>query len=73
MFSGLNLAFFSLSRLQLEGGGGEWQPRREDDERRVITGADLLGRLLRGISRRVGWQFAAASRTPATTEPSDSD
>lgn len=31
-----------------------------DDDRRVITGADLLGRLLRGISRRADWQFAAA-------------
>ena len=31
-----------------------------DDDRRIITGADILGRLLRGISRRADWQFAAA-------------
>ncbi len=37
------------------------------DQRRVITGADILGRLLRGISRRADWQFAAA---PATAPPS---
>lgn len=30
------------------------------DHRRIITGADILGRLLRGISRRSDWQFAAA-------------
>lgn len=30
------------------------------DARRIITGADLLGRLLRGISRRAEWQFAAS-------------
>ncbi len=32
-----------------------WTP----EERRVITGADILGRLLRGISRRADWQFSA--------------
>lgn len=32
-----------------------------DDERRIITGADILGRLLRGFSKRVDWRFAAAA------------
>lgn len=35
-----------------------------EEQRRVITGADILGRLLRGISRTADWQFAA-SPTPA--------
>lgn len=30
------------------------------DQRRIITGADLLGRLLRGIARTADWRFAAA-------------
>lgn len=34
-----------------------WTP----EERRVITGADILGRLLRGISRRADWQFSATA------------
>lgn len=44
------------------------------DDRRIITSADILGRLLRGISRRADWQFAAAPpRTEGRTEPNDVD
>ncbi len=32
-----------------------------DEQRRIITGADILGRLLRGISRRSDWRFAAVA------------
>jgi hypothetical protein len=34
------------------------------DERRIITGADILGRLMRGISRRADWQYSAVGPTP---------
>lgn len=37
------------------------------DQRRIITGADILGRLLRGISTRSEWDFAA--RPPDAIEP----
>lgn len=40
-----------------------------DEERRIITGADILGRLLRGISTRVDWRFAAAAPTTDANAP----
>jgi hypothetical protein len=80
MFSGLNLAFFSINKLQLkiESSHGNEAAKTvlsissfqidakhaEDDvidndiiliwgnERRIITGADILGRLLRGITNK---------------------
>lgn len=53
-FSGLNLALFSISRLQLESAA----EAGDEAARRVL---DLLGRLLRRIARPV----AAGAEAPA--------
>lgn len=108
MFSGLNLAFFSLSRLHLEveAENGNRAARRilslrkdsnfllttiehhpvphgddvvdndlilvwTDEGRRIITGADILGRLLRGISRRSDWRFAAVAPSEERKSPAE--
>ena len=85
IFSGLNLAVFSLSRLRLEPPGwrrncaatrscrGRWRGSRgarrlvwSERQRRIFTGSDPLGRLLRGIARPV------AGAHPDATVPSES-
>ncbi len=65
MFSGLNLAVFGISRLRLEvevsagsqGAAKVFELRKDiillwAPQKRIITGADILGRLLRGIAAR---------------------
>ena len=69
MFSGLNLAFFSITKLRLEIESKKDNPHAlkvaKLRHKRIITGSDILGRLMRGIVQNEGAGFKKMIRQEA--------